>query len=532
MVPLCDAGRPSLAPGNDLRVDWVRSAPFLAIQLSVLAIPFLGWGAREAAVAAATYGLGMFFVTAGFHRYFAHRAFRTSRSLQLLLALGATSTVQHGVLWWAGHHRDHHRTSDGPDDVHSPSRGLLWSHMGWFLCNRHDATPLARVRDLARFAELRWLDRFYWIPPLLVGLAALAAGGWRLAVGGYLLGIVLLHHATFSINSLAHLWGTRPYPTGDQSRNNALLALLTFGEGWHNNHHHYPTSARQGFRWWQLDLTWCALRLLELLGLVWDLRPAPAPAPVPVPAGGRGGPATGTARPGPRRAARAAASALTAATMLLPSRASASVERFEGTARSPEGQIAYVEEHEVRRESGRLVAAETRYLSPEGQLIAVLRSDYTRDPFAPDYRFEDLRTGSVEVVRRIEGGVELFANGRWRLLPPDGSLPLVAGQGLDRFARARIEELVRGGELRVEMVLPSRLDSYRFRVRAEAAGEDGLVRVRIEPASLLLRLLAPSIVAEYDRATGRLLRYRGVSNLAGPDGDVQEVEIVYREIPS
>jgi stearoyl-CoA desaturase (delta-9 desaturase) len=525
MALVRDPGQESAEPGRDLRVDWVRSAPFLAIQLSVVAIPFLGWGAREAALAAATYGLGMFFVTAGFHRYFSHRAFRTSRPLQLLLALGAAGTVQRGVLWWAGHHRDHHRSSDGPGDVHSPSRGWLWSHMGWFLCSRYHATPLARVRDLARFPELRWLDRFYGIPPLLLGLAALAAGGWRLAVGGYLLGLVLLHHATFSINSLAHLWGTRPYPTGDHSRNNALLALITFGEGWHNNHHHCPGSARQGFRWWQADLTWYALRLLELLGLVWDLRPAPAPVRVPA---GR----SGTARPGGRRGARAAASALAAAALLLPGRAAASVERFEGTARTPDGRIAYVEEHEVRREDGRLVAAETRYRSPEGRLIAVLRSDYRRDPFAPDYRFEDLRTGSVEAVRRTDGGVELFANGRWRLLPPQGSLPLVAGQGLDRLTRARIEELARGAELRVEMILPSRLDSYRFRILAEAAGEDGRVRVRVEPASLLLRLLAPRIVAEYNRATGRLIRYRGVSNLAGPDGDVQEVEIAYREIPS
>ncbi|HSB19079.1 MAG TPA: acyl-CoA desaturase, partial [Anaeromyxobacteraceae bacterium] len=258
---LRDPGLARAAPGSDRRVDWLRSAPFLAIQLSVLAIPFLGWGAREAALAALTYGLGMFFVTAGFHRYFSHRAFRTSRPFQLLLALGAAGTVQRGVLWWAGHHRDHHRNSDGPGDVHSPSMGWLWSHMGWFLCRRHHATRLARVRDLARFPELRWLDRFHGIPPLLLGLAALAAGGWRLAVGGYLLGVVLLHHATFCINSLSHLWGTRPYPTGDRSRNNALLALITFGEGWHNNHHHCPGSARQGFHWWQADLTWYALRL-------------------------------------------------------------------------------------------------------------------------------------------------------------------------------------------------------------------------------------------------------------------------------
>src|SRR5512146_161259 len=200
--------RDRLGPSDDRRADWVLSLPFLAIQLSVLAIPALGFGAREAIAAAVTYVAGMFFITAGYHRYFSHRSFRTGRPFQFLLALGAVTTVQHGVLWWAGHHRSHHRHADGPEDPHSPSQGWLWSHMGWFLCDRHDAAPLARVRDLSRFPELRWLERWYFVPPLAVGLALAAAGGLRLAVGGFLLGVVSLHHATFAINSVAHLWGT------------------------------------------------------------------------------------------------------------------------------------------------------------------------------------------------------------------------------------------------------------------------------------------------------------------------------------
>jgi stearoyl-CoA desaturase (delta-9 desaturase) len=319
-----------LAPSDPDRIDWWRSAPFLALHLSPLALPWLGFGAAEATAAAATYLLGMFFVTAGYHRYFAHRAFRTGRAFQLLLAVGAQCTVQHGVLWWAGHHREHHRTSDGPGDVHSPARGLLWSHMGWFLSNRHAAVRLDRVRDLARFPELVWLERWYWVPPVAVGVAVAALGGARLLVGGYLLGLILLWHATFAINSLAHLWGTRPYPTGDDSRNNALLALLTFGEGWHNNHHRHPSSARQGFRWWQLDLTWLALRLLERVGVVRDLRPGPE--------GRRAG--RPAARPVPRAAARPAATAAALPVLLLPRPAhgeAVAVEQLTGTARGADG---------------------------------------------------------------------------------------------------------------------------------------------------------------------------------------------------
>ncbi len=265
----------ALAPADDRRVDWILSAPFVAIHLALLAIPWLDVGSRELAVAGATYAAGMFFVTAGYHRYFAHRAFRTSRVAQFVLALGATCTIQRGVLWWAGHHRHHHDRSDEPGDVHSPRDGWFWSHVKWILCNRYDEAPIDRISDFARFPELRALERFAWLPPLLLIVATGWIGGASLLIGGYLLGIVVLWHATFTINSLAHLWGRRDYDTADDSRNNALLALLTFGEGWHNNHHHYPSAAAQGFRWWQFDLTHLLLRALACVGIVWDLRPVP-----------------------------------------------------------------------------------------------------------------------------------------------------------------------------------------------------------------------------------------------------------------
>ena len=214
--------------------------------------------------------------------------------------------------------------------------------------------------------------------------------------------------------------------------------------------------------------------------------------------------------------------------LLVPARGAAD-ERFVGTARLPDGRVAYVEEHEVRRQAGRVVAAETRYLDAAGKPIARLVSDYARDPFAPDYRYEDLRTGEVEEVALRDGALELRAGERRRLLPVDRRVPTVAGQGLDRLTRARLAELSRGEVLRVSLALPSRLETHDFRIRAlrgDVAAER--LRVRIEPASFFLRLLAPSIEADYERETARLLAYRGVSNVAGPGGEVQEVEIEYR----
>jgi stearoyl-CoA desaturase (delta-9 desaturase) len=197
--------------------------------------------------------------------------------------------VQRGPLWWAAHHRHHHAHSDRPGDPHSPAQhGFLWSHTGWFMAREHFGTRTALVRDLARYPELRLLDRFDIAVPFLLALALFAAGellgveapwlgtdGWQLLVWGFCVSTVVLYHATFTVNSLAHRLGSRRYATRDDSRNNWFIALFTLGEGWHNNHHHYPLAARQGFYWWEIDLTYYALRLLALLGLVWDLKPVP-----------------------------------------------------------------------------------------------------------------------------------------------------------------------------------------------------------------------------------------------------------------
>lgn len=238
--------------------------------LSVLFVPFetnlLTW-------LFGSYLVRMFGITAGYHRYFSHRSFRLGRLAQFVLAVLAQSSGQKGVLWWAAHHRDHHRHSDLPGDVHSPRDGFWWSHVGWILSPRFDNYDPKRVADFGRYPELRWLDRHHWVPLALCGAAIWAAGGFAAFAWGFLLATVALYHATFAINSVAHIWGSRPFATDDDSRNNPLLAILTLGEGWHNNHHHCRSSCRQGVRWWEIDLTYVGLRILEKIGVARDLRP-------------------------------------------------------------------------------------------------------------------------------------------------------------------------------------------------------------------------------------------------------------------
>ena len=228
---------------------------------------------------AASYSLRMFGVTAGYHRYFSHRSYRLGRAGQFLMAFLAQTSAQKGILWWAAQHREHHRHSDLKQDIHSPwQRGFWWSHVGWILSNEHDNYDARKVADMARYPELRWLDRYHWLPTIVFAACILWAGGRGAFVWGYVVSTVLLYHCTFAINSLAHLFGSRRFDTPDHSRNNWLLALVTFGEGWHNNHHFAMGSCRQGFRWWEVDLTYGVLRLLAMAGIAKDLRPFRIPA--------------------------------------------------------------------------------------------------------------------------------------------------------------------------------------------------------------------------------------------------------------
>jgi stearoyl-CoA desaturase (delta-9 desaturase) len=263
---------------DEEKINWITSAPFFAVHAAALAAPFVSpfawkWGA----LALASYLLRIFAITGGYHRYFAHRSYRTSRAFQLVLAVLGCTAVQKGPLWWAGHHRDHHRYSDTPHDVHSPvQRGFWWSHVTWILCTRYDAAPPHRMKELARYPELAWLDRHHLVPA--VGYAALLTLAFGLPglMWGFFVSTVFTWHGTFLVNSLAHVIGRRRYETADDSRNSAIIALLTLGEGWHNNHHHFPSTANQGWFWWEVDVTYYVLRALAAVGIVRDLRLPPA----------------------------------------------------------------------------------------------------------------------------------------------------------------------------------------------------------------------------------------------------------------
>ena len=282
---------------------WLSAAPFALVHLAAglaFLVPFR-W--QLVALALASYYLRMFFVTAGYHRYFAHRTFKTSRPFQFVLAFMAQTSAQKGVLWWASHHRRHHAFADTDDDVHSPIRqGFWWAHVGWILSPRYEATDDKRIKDFSRFPELVFLNRFPMLPAVGYAAAILAIWGWSGLVWGFFVSTVLLFHGTFVINSLAHVIGRRRFPTPDTSKNSLALALVAMGEGWHNNHHYFQTSTRQGFYWWQLDLTWYGLKALGWLHVVHDLREpppgvleegrrgierAPAPAASPLPATSR-----------------------------------------------------------------------------------------------------------------------------------------------------------------------------------------------------------------------------------------------------
>lgn len=269
--------------------NWVRCLPFIFVHIACLAIIWVGVSTTAVVVCVALYFIRMFAITAFYHRYFSHKSFKTNRFWQFCFAVLGNSATQRGPLWWAAHHRKHHKHSDEHDDLHSPVKhGFWWSHMGWFTCDAAFKTDYAIVKEWARFPELRFLNRFDILVPIILGISLFATGellsayapelntnGFQLFVWGYCISTVLLAHGTFTINSLCHTWGTRRFKTKDDSRNNFWLALITLGEGWHNNHHRFAVSAKQGFYWWEIDISYYLLKLMSKFGMIWDLNPVP-----------------------------------------------------------------------------------------------------------------------------------------------------------------------------------------------------------------------------------------------------------------
>ncbi len=273
---------------KDEKINWTDSTGFILVHIACILVIWAGvsWAAIIALIL--TYGIRMFAITAGYHRYFSHRSYKTTRIFQFVMAFLGTSAAQKGPLWWAAHHRHHHRHSDTEEDIHSPRKGFWWSHVGWIMCDKYKCAHMKLVKDLREFPELNFLERFHLIAPIslaviLTGLGMtlnyyfpqLNTSGFQMLVWGFFISTAVLYHGTFTVNSLTHVYGRRRFDTTDDSRNSFLISLITLGEGWHNNHHRFPSSERQGFYWWEIDVSHYILRVLSWFRIVWDLRNPP-----------------------------------------------------------------------------------------------------------------------------------------------------------------------------------------------------------------------------------------------------------------
>ncbi|CAN5586378.1 acyl-CoA desaturase [soil metagenome] len=284
-TPIC----PNLRPLEWERFDHFICLQFLFMHLACLLVIWTGVSTVAFFTCLVLYVTRMFAITAGFHRLFAHRTYMTGRIFQFVIAFAGTASYQKGPLWWSAHHRRHHLLADTEEDLHSPLTRTLWrSHFGWFLSRDSQGTDWKLISNLMKYRDLRFLDRYYSLPPALLAGSAflfgsllqryapgLGTSGWQMLIWGFFISTVALYHGTFTVNSLAHIFGKRRFATDDNSRNNFFVALITLGEGWHNNHHYYPSSERQGFYWWELDIAHYTLWALSWLGIVWDLRTPP-----------------------------------------------------------------------------------------------------------------------------------------------------------------------------------------------------------------------------------------------------------------
>jgi stearoyl-CoA desaturase (delta-9 desaturase) len=238
------------------------------------------------AVALALHWIAVGFgISLGYHRLHTHRGFKTSKAFEYFLAICGTLTLEGGPMFWVATHRQHHQLSDQEGDPHSPRDGGFWAHMGWILFGdtHHNNTELMGkyAPDLGREPFYRWLNTYHYLPLTTLGLILLAVGGWSMVLWGIFLRVIVGLHATWLVNSATHMWGSRRFETRDDSRNSWWVALLTFGEGWHNNHHAHPVSARHGLAWYEFDISWITLRILNAFGIVRDLKVAKVRQPLP-----------------------------------------------------------------------------------------------------------------------------------------------------------------------------------------------------------------------------------------------------------
>lgn len=266
-----------------------KTGAFAFIHLACLFALWTGVSPIAVIVCVLLYVVRMFGITGVYHRYFSHRTYQTSRWFQFVLAWLGASSAQKGPIWWASHHRHHHKHSDQPEDVHSPIvNGIYYAHVGWIMSSEFINTKWDLVKDLAKFPEIKWIDTYHLVPPTILGFGTfflgvflekyypgLGTNGWQMLVWGFFISTTLLYHGTFCINSFTHLIGNRRFNTTDQSRNNWFLALITLGEGWHNNHHRYPGSEAQGMYWWEFDISHYIIKVFSWFGLVWDVRTYP-----------------------------------------------------------------------------------------------------------------------------------------------------------------------------------------------------------------------------------------------------------------
>jgi stearoyl-CoA desaturase (delta-9 desaturase) len=269
-------GFPGLARATRIVLDL---APITIVHLSLFALPFITPTVTAVVMAFLVTRIAGLGITVGFHRGLSHHSYQTSRTFRFLLAAAGCTALQNGPIWWVLHHRKHHVHSDEPGDVHSPVVDSLWyAHAGWLYSNDLTRPDYSTVRDLTRYPELIWLDRFWALPGALAAGLCYLIDGWAGLVWGYALGAVLVFQVTFAVNSFGHRWGRQRFDTGEGSRNNAILGVLSMGDGWHNNHHHAPRSARHGFAWYELDMSYLAIRVFRAIGLVWDVRQPPTEA--------------------------------------------------------------------------------------------------------------------------------------------------------------------------------------------------------------------------------------------------------------